>query len=162
MIEPGARTTAGARPVLPRDGEGPDGGRRRTVDQAELPADPLDRASVRARSIDKLRTGPYARRVAVVPDSLLEDAARRFALLSDPTRLRVVNALHEAGEISVGALAERTGIAVASVSQHLNRLAAGGLVGRRREGTRIKYRITDPTVEELCRVVCAGFDGQGA
>ena len=97
----------------------------------------------------------------VVPDSLLEEAARRFSLLSDPTRLRVVSALHDAGEISVGGLASRTGIPVASVSQHLNRLAHGGLVARRREGTSVKYRIADPTIEALCDIVCAGLRGEG-
>jgi ArsR family transcriptional regulator len=93
----------------------------------------------------------------VVPDSLLDEAARRFALLSDPTRLRVVSALHDAGEISVGRLAALTGIPIASVSQHLNRLAHGGLVSRRRQGTSVHYRIADPTVEALCDVVCAGL-----
>ena len=90
----------------------------------------------------------------VVPDALLEEAARRFALLSDPTRLRIVGALHDAGEISVGGLASLTAIPVASVSQHLNRLAHGGVVARRREGTSVKYRIADPTIEALCDVVC--------
>ena len=93
----------------------------------------------------------------VVPDALLEAAARRFALLSDPTRLRIVSALHDAGEVSVGGLAVLTGIPLASVSQHLNRLAHGGVVGRRREGTSVRYRISDPTIEALCEVVCSGL-----
>ena len=93
----------------------------------------------------------------VVPDALLDVAAGRFALLGDPTRLRIVSALHDAGEISVGALASVTGIPVASVSQHLNRLAYGGVVSRRREGTSVKYRIADATIEALCDVVCAGL-----
>ncbi len=95
--------------------------------------------------------------VPVVPDGLLEEAARRFALLGDPTRLRIVSALHDAEEISVGGLASQTGIPVASVSQHLNRLAHGGVVARRREGTSVKYRIADETIEALCDVVCAGL-----
>jgi ArsR family transcriptional regulator len=99
----------------------------------------------------------------VVPDSLLADAARRFALLSDPTRLRIVSALHDAGESSVGGLSALTGIPLASVSQHLNRLAHGGVVDRRREGTSVKYRIADPTIEALCDIVCAGLRaGAGA
>lgn len=96
----------------------------------------------------------------VVPDALLEDAARRFSLLSDPTRLRVLSGLHDAGEISVGALSERLRIPLASVSQHLNRLAQGGVVSRRREGTSVLYRIEDPTIEALCDVVCAGLAGR--
>lgn len=95
--------------------------------------------------------------MAMVPDELLEEVARRFAYLGDPTRLRVLSALHAAGEASVGAISDRAGVPLASVSQHLNKLAAGGLVARRRRGTSVLYRIADPTVEQLCAVVCAGF-----
>jgi DNA-binding transcriptional ArsR family regulator len=95
---------------------------------------------------------------------LLELAARKFALLADPTRLRVLSALHDAGEISVSELAGRTGIPVASVSQHLNRLAAGGVVARRRQGTSVHYRIADATIQALCDLVCSSLaarDGRG-
>lgn len=93
----------------------------------------------------------------VVPDALLEEAARRFSLLSEPTRLRIISVLHDAGEISVGEIAAQSGIPVASVSQHLNRLAHGGVVGRRRQGTSVMYRITDDTIEALCEIVCASL-----
>lgn len=56
---------------------------------------------------------------------MLDEASRLFALLSEPTRLRVVSALHEADELSVRALADRTGSSLANTSQNLNRLAAG-------------------------------------
>jgi DNA-binding transcriptional ArsR family regulator len=98
--------------------------------------------------------------VPVVPEALLQEAARRFSLLADPTRLRIVSTLHDCGEISVGGLAAQTGIPLASVSQHLNRLAVGGIVGRRREGTSFLYRITDDTIEALCDIVCAGLRQQ--
>jgi DNA-binding transcriptional ArsR family regulator len=91
----------------------------------------------------------------MVPDELLEEVARRFAFLADATRLKVLNELHEAGEASVGQLAELSGVPLASVSQHLNRLAGGGIVARRREGTSVIYRVSDPTVVELCELVCA-------
>lgn len=90
----------------------------------------------------------------VVPDELIERAAARFALLADPTRLRLVSALHLQGEGSVGALAGVAGISVANASQHLNRLATGGVVGRRREGTSVRYRIVDDSIEQLCHLVC--------
>jgi ArsR family transcriptional regulator len=90
----------------------------------------------------------------VVPDVLLEEVARLFGLLSDPTRLRLLSRLHDDGELSVGDLAERTGVAVANVSQHLNRLAASGLVARRRAGKHVHYRIADPRVETLCDLMC--------
>ena len=90
----------------------------------------------------------------MTPDEFLEEVARRFGSLADVTRLRVLRALHEHGEASVGELAEFSDVTLASVSQHLNRLAAGGIVGRRRQGTSIMYWIAEPTVRELCDLVC--------
>jgi DNA-binding transcriptional ArsR family regulator len=91
-----------------------------------------------------------------------EGTARKFALLSDPTRLRIVSSLHDVGEISVGELAASTDIPVASVSQHLNRPAVGGIVARRREGTSILYSIADETIETLCDLVCSSLDEERA
>jgi DNA-binding transcriptional ArsR family regulator len=91
----------------------------------------------------------------VVPDALLDEVARLFAQLSDPTRLRLLSRLHDDGELSVGDLAARTGVTVANVSQHLNRLALAGLVARRRNGKQVLYRIADPRLEELCDLVCS-------
>lgn len=93
--------------------------------------------------------------MSVVPDALLDDVARLFSLLGDGTRLRLLRELHDAGELSVGELAERTGLTLANASQHLARLAGAGLVGRRREGKSVRYRIEDPRLEELCQTVCA-------
>jgi DNA-binding transcriptional ArsR family regulator len=92
--------------------------------------------------------------MSVVPDSYLEDVARRFALLGDPTRLKIVRALHERGEAAVGEIAEASGTSAANASQHLQRLAAGGIVGRRRDGQTVCYRIVDDTIEQLCAIVC--------
>ena len=64
----------------------------------------------------------------LVPDALLEEASRRFALLGDPTRLRLLRTLQERGEIAAGDLAEVTGISRSNASQHLGLLAAAGLV----------------------------------
>lgn len=94
----------------------------------------------------------------VVPVDLLEEAARRFALLSDPTRLGLISALHEAGELSSGELAEVTRVSPANTSQHLSRLLSGGIVSRRREGTSVRYRIVDETIEEICAIVCAKLE----
>jgi DNA-binding transcriptional ArsR family regulator len=92
--------------------------------------------------------------MAVVPDSFLEDVARRFALLGDPTRLKIVSVLHEGGEASVGEIAESASTSAANASQHLQRLAVGGIVERRRDGQVVYYRIVDQTIEQLCAIVC--------
>lgn len=92
-----------------------------------------------------------------VPDMLLDEAARRFRLLGDPTRLRLLNALHAGGTPTVSALAERAGTSVANASKHLALLEREGLVERERDGTSVRYRICDPRLAALCDLVCSGL-----
>ncbi len=91
---------------------------------------------------------------ARLPLPVVERVADRFRLLSDPTRLRLVNELHAGGELAVGELVDRLGIAYATASKQVARLRAHGTVARRREGTKIFYRIVDPSLDEVCTVVC--------
>lgn len=97
----------------------------------------------------------------MIPEALLEEAARRFALLGDPSRLKVLSVLHAAGEMPAGVLAERSGLTRTNLSQHLSRLAMAGLVARRRSGTTVHYRITDESLGELCDLVCASLRERG-
>lgn len=95
--------------------------------------------------------------MATVPSELVDEAARRFHLLADPTRLRLLNALHDGGELSVSELAGRAATSLANASKHLSMLERERLVARRREGTTVYYRIADPTIVALCDLVCAGL-----
>ena len=95
-----------------------------------------------------------------VPTKLVERAAERFRLLSDPTRLRLLNELDLQGELAVGVLALRAGVGLSNTSKHLHQLERGGIVARRRHGTTVFYRIVDPTLSELCDLVCAGLRQQ--
>ncbi len=101
-------------------------------------------------------------RAMAVPTSLIEQAAERFRLLADPTRLRLLNELDEAGELSVGRLAERAGVGLSNTSKHLHQLEREGIVGKQRQGTTILYRIADPSLGELCDLVCAGLRRRAA
>jgi DNA-binding transcriptional ArsR family regulator len=67
-----------------------------------------------------------------------------------------VSFLHDRGECTVGEIGEATWATMANVSQHLSRLAAGGVVGRRRECKTVRYRIADDTIEAPCTLVCSG------
>ena len=98
----------------------------------------------------------------MIPEPLLEEAARHFALLGDPTRLRLLGVLHAMGELAVGDLAERAGIGRENVSQHLSRLAAAGLVARRRRATSVLYHIADETLDDICALVCDGVRKRAA
>ena len=97
----------------------------------------------------------------MIPEALIEEAARRFALLGDPSRLRILSTLNVSGELAVGELAPLSGLTRTNLSQHLSRLAAAGLVGRRREGTTIYYRVVDESLGELCDLVCASLRERG-
>jgi ArsR family transcriptional regulator len=92
-----------------------------------------------------------------VPTELIEQAAERFRLLSDPTRLRLLNELDLVQELAVGELAQRAGVGISNTSKHLHQLEREGLVAKRRTGTTILYRIADPTLAELCDLVCTGL-----
>jgi ArsR family transcriptional regulator len=83
--------------------------------------------------------------------------AERFRTLGEPTRLHLLNELRH-GERSVGDLVEALGATQANVSKHLQLLHAAGMVGRRREGTTIYYRVADPSVFRLCELVCGRLE----
>jgi ArsR family transcriptional regulator len=95
--------------------------------------------------------------VGTVPDHLLEETARRFRLLGDATRLRLLNVLQTDGELAVSELADRSGTSVANASKHLANLEREGIVARRRNGTTVRYRICDATIASMCELVCAGL-----
>ena len=91
-----------------------------------------------------------------MPDEFIELVARRFSALSEPMRIRLLDALHVGGEASVTELAEAVGATHANVSKHLNLLYADRIVGRSKDGARFVYRIVDETVIEICDIVCGG------
>lgn len=70
-------------------------------------------------------------------------AAEVLSLLSDPTRIRLVLALHAAAELSVSELAEVVGRNPSGVSQHLARLRMARMVTTRQDGTKVLYRLAD-------------------
>ena len=87
-------------------------------------------------------------------DSEIEEAAHRFALLGDPTRLRILHTVMEHEEISVHEVAELAGASRFNTSAHLNRLALAGLVNRRREGSTVYYRVDDRQLPLICDSMC--------
>jgi DNA-binding transcriptional ArsR family regulator len=89
----------------------------------------------------------------VIDADLIPKVAARFKALADEGRLALLSALQR-GEKSVGKLAEATGRPQPNVSQHLASLTHAGLVEARREGNRVFYRISDPTVLRICDAVC--------
>ncbi len=75
-----------------------------------------------------------------------------FRLLGDPTRVRMLYALAEAGERCVSDLAGDVGASETSVSHALRLLRTAGIVRSRREGRQVFYALDDDHVRLLLDV----------
>jgi DNA-binding transcriptional ArsR family regulator len=94
-----------------------------------------------------------------LPNEALAQVAAYFQTLSEPTRLQVLNLLRRQ-ERSVGELAQLCGSSSANISRHLALLTQHGLVLREARGNSAYYRIADPSVYELCDLVCGNIARQ--
>lgn len=101
----------------------------------------------------KTRTPPADKAVPVEhPVELTADqvsaAVMSFALLADPTRVRMLWALRDA-ELDVSSLAALAGCRPTVASQHLSKLRFAGLVEGQRQGQRVVYRLRGGHVRAL-------------
>ena len=94
-----------------------------------------------------------------LPDDLVELIARRFRVLGEPMRIKLLDRLRE-GEASVNELSDSLDASQQNVSKHLAVLAEVGFLGRRKEGTHVHYRIVDEGVFALCDQVCGSVQEQ--
>jgi DNA-binding transcriptional ArsR family regulator len=97
-----------------------------------------------------------------LPPELLEHVADRFRVLGDATRLAIIGALLDQGEMNVGRLVDELGAGQANVSKHLRILSDARIVTRRAEGTAAYYSVTDPSLISLCDIVCDRLRDQAA
>ena len=72
--------------------------------------------------------------------------AKYFKVLSDSTRVRILELLEERGELSVSELVEALGESQPKVSNHLACLRWCGFVHTRREHPSVLYRVADERV----------------
>ena len=94
---------------------------------------------------------------APMSPAALELVAGRFRVLAESARLRILQALQSAGEMSIGDLAESIGLSQPNVSKHVKILIESGMVARRQEGNTVFCSIYDDSVFELCDVVCTSL-----
>jgi DNA-binding transcriptional ArsR family regulator len=87
----------------------------------------------------------------LLPDAPAEPdlVAKYFRVLSDPTRVRVLELLEQHGELSVGDLVEELGESQPKVSNHLACLRWCGFVERERRHPNVFYRVADNRVLEI-------------
>ena len=111
-------------------------------------------------------TRPKPRRPRAAPagtadelDAVFAAVARHFGLLSEPTRLKILNAICRE-ERSVTMIVAATGATQTNVSRHLALLRAAGVVSRRRDGNTVYYGVDDPELMDICRNVCVQIAGR--
>jgi DNA-binding transcriptional ArsR family regulator len=92
-----------------------------------------------------------------LPEDLAELIARRFRLLGDATRIRILDQLRH-GEATGTQLAASVGTTQQNVSKHLGILAEAGIVVRRRQGNFSYYHVADDGIWDLCHHVCGDVE----
>ena len=90
-------------------------------------------------------------------DAAAELIARRFRLLAEPMRVKLLDRLRN-GEATVCELAESLGTTSQNVSKHLGVLAREGVVARRKNGNFAHYRVADEGIWQLCHLVCGDVE----
>ncbi len=86
----------------------------------------------------------------LLPEALVDRAARRLKVIGDPVRLALLNTLARYGELSVQELVDATAQRQANVSKHLGVLMREGLVRRRKEGVSAIYAVDEPSLQGIC------------
>ncbi len=109
--------------------------------------------AVRTRSAKVEASAPSPIRIS---DETIARMTAVFKLLSDPSRLKIVLALAEYGELHVSALCEMLGqsetnakYSQPAVSHHLTLMRMVGLVGFRRDGKHNYYHLISAHVRDL-------------
>lgn len=77
------------------------------------------------------------------------EVADILSALANARRLLILCKLVEAGEATVGSLAEEVSLSQSALSQHLARMREEGIVAFRRDAQTLWYRIADHRVESL-------------
>lgn len=79
-------------------------------------------------------------------------ASELFKVLSDPTRLLIFMYLAKRGEASVKEIAEALGRPENLVSYHISSVKRLGIIGFRKVGKNVYYRLVDERLKKLIQV----------
>ena len=86
---------------------------------------------------------------------LLEEAETLFFVLSDKSRIQIIQAMKDGQEPCVCDVAALLETSTAAVSHHLRKMKDLGVLSNRSEGKLVYYRVRDKRVEQLLEVVFA-------
>jgi DNA-binding transcriptional ArsR family regulator len=89
-------------------------------------------------------------------EAQLQAVSELFAVLSEPTRLRILQLLQD-GPASVSEIMETLDIKQANASKQLGILHQAGVLAREKAGNSAIYSIRMPLVFDLCGLVCNGL-----
>jgi DNA-binding transcriptional ArsR family regulator len=94
-----------------------------------------------------------------LPDQLVELIAKRFRVLGEPMRIKLLDRLRE--QPATGQeLQKALGASQQNLSKHLGVLLDAGMVSRTKRANHAVYAIADDGVFELCEQVCGGVRRQ--
>ena len=85
----------------------------------------------------------------VLSDEAAEATATLFRALADPARVRLVNILAGSGPVCVCELTEPLGLSQPTVSHHLKKLTAAGLLQREQRGRWAYFSINEEAMDHL-------------
>lgn len=91
-----------------------------------------------------------------LPPHTLELIAHRFRAMGEPMRLRLLMSL-QGGERTVSDLVDEHETSQANISKHLQVLTHVGLLKRRKQGLNVYYAIADPSIFNMCEMVCGSL-----
>lgn len=77
------------------------------------------------------------------------DIARIAALVGDPARANMLQALMTGHALTASELAQEAGVTVQTASSHLAKLEAGGLIGQRKQGRHRYFELSGYDVAEV-------------
>jgi DNA-binding transcriptional ArsR family regulator len=89
-------------------------------------------------------------------EAQLQAVAELFSVLSEPTRLKILQMLQE-GPATVGEIMAATRVKQANASKQLGILHQAGVLARQKNGNLVEYSIRLPLVFDLCALVCDGL-----
>ena len=76
-------------------------------------------------------------------DQIYQYHAEMCQVFSHPKRLEAINVLRD-GEMSVTELAQKLGLTIGNLSQHLSMMKERHILATRKEGNMVYYRILNP------------------
>ena len=91
-----------------------------------------------------------------IPEEMIELIARRFRVIGEPMRIKLLNALRT-GEMTVSDLTTSVGGSQQNVSKHLGVLHDARIIRRRKSANHVLYGIADASVFRMCDDVCGSI-----